>query len=121
MSWSERGRSQVTLLVRRIPALLMTRQKPGGCATLSSETRRQEDNPWIVFALFQVPSLLSMFLSCGQICLAGLLPGYDLRLPEERRRQQRVQVLGSRGLCEAVSKASTQDPPTGLEEHASLP
>ena len=50
MSWSERGRSQVTLLVRRIPALLMTRQKPGGCATLSSETRRQEDNPWIVFA-----------------------------------------------------------------------
>ena len=102
MSWSKRGRSQVTLLVRRIPALLMTRQKPGGCATLSSETRRQEDNPWIVFVLLQVSALLSMLLFGGQICLAGLLPGYDLRLPEEGRRKQGMQVLSSRGLCEAV-------------------
>ena len=62
-----------------------------------------------------------MLFSGGQVCLAGLLPGYDLRLPAEGWREQGVQVLGSGGLCETVSKASTDDPPPGLEEHASLP
>lgn len=32
-----------------------------------------------------------------------------------------MQVLGSGRLCQAMSKASTDNPPPGLEEHASLP
>ena len=40
MSWSGHGRSQVSRLVTKIPALLVTRPRPGDCVTPSSETRR---------------------------------------------------------------------------------
>ena len=50
-SWFENGRSRVTHLAGRIPALLMTKREPGGCAILSSETRRRY-NPWIVSSRF---------------------------------------------------------------------
>ena len=69
----------------------------------------------------QVPSILPVLLGGGQVCLAFHLPGHDLRLPEEGGRRPRVQVLGARGLREAVSQTAAHCPPAGLADHAPLP